>query len=88
MRRVRTGKPPTSAAFPAGAAAGNPHAAAVERVAKETAERTGASDGKAPSKPPSTLDMLTFSDRQLEQLQKARAGAFAAAPPGSRNWSA
>ena len=26
--------------------------------------------------------------RQLEQLQKARAGAFAAAPPGSRNWSA
>ena len=25
MRRVRTGKPPTSAAFPAGAAAGNPH---------------------------------------------------------------
>ena len=70
------------------AAAGNPHAAAVERVAKETAERTGASDGKAPSKPPSTLDMLTFSDRQLEQLQKARAGAFAAAPPGSRNWSA
>ena len=70
------------------AAAGNPHAAAVERVAKETAERTGAADGKAPSKPPSTLDMLTFSDRQLEQLQKARAGAFAAAPPGSRNWSA
>ena len=25
VRRVRTGKPPTSAAFPAGAAAGNPH---------------------------------------------------------------
>ena len=25
MRRVRTGKPPTSAVFPAGAAAGNPH---------------------------------------------------------------
>ena len=25
VRRVRTGKPPTSAVFPAGAAAGNPH---------------------------------------------------------------
>ena len=45
-----------------------------------------AADGKAPSKPPSTLDMLTFSDRQLEQLQKARRQF--AAPPGSRNWSA